>query len=206
MSKFYPRKILIKPILEPITVDLAKKHCRVDISDDDTFFGKTLIPAARKRAEKDLYRGLITQTWQMFLDCFPLSCPTIEIPLPPLQSIESVKYIDTDGDEQTLDTSLYQVDAKSEPARLAPAAGETWPSTKSQTLNAVTIEFKIGYGDVAADVDAVGDVDEDLILGMLQLIGHWYEHREDIVTGTISQEVQQTYNWLIEDFIWEVKV
>ena len=66
----------------------------------------------------------------------------------------SIQYVDDAGDTQTLSTSLYQVDTKSQPGRIIPAYGESWPTVRSDTLNAVTVNFVAGYGDDPEDVPA----------------------------------------------------
>ena len=97
-----------------------------------------------------LNRALMTQTWDLKRDCFPYE---ILLPLPPLQSVTSITYVDTDGDSQTLASSLYQVAGVggSGRARIAPAYGQTWPSTRDQP-EAVTVRFVVGYGDNPHDV------------------------------------------------------
>jgi uncharacterized phiE125 gp8 family phage protein len=102
------------------------------------------------------------------------------LPKPPIASITSVTYVDTDGATQTWSSALYQTDLPSgptaEPARILPAYNESYPSTRAQ-MNAVTVRFVAGYG-----VDG-SYVPEDIKLGMHMLIGHWYEQREAVVVG-----------------------
>lgn len=109
-----------------------------------------LITGARTAAERITRRALVTQTWDMYLDQFPAW--EMGIPKPPLQSVTSITYVDTDGTTQTLAADQYRVDLKSEPARITPAFGVVWPTTRWQT-NAVTVRFVCGYG-LAADVPA----------------------------------------------------
>ncbi len=174
--------------MEPLTTAQAKAHLRVDISDDDTLID-AIILAARKRLETDSSLALITQTLEMTLDCFPPgNCP-IQLKRPPLQSVTSIKYIDTDGVEQTWSSSLYRVDTASRPSRITPAYDESYPSTREVT-GAVTIRFVAGYGDASTNVP------EDLIQALKMLIGHFYENREDVITGTISSQLPHAYKWL----------
>lgn len=91
-----------------------------------------------------LGRALVTQKWELSMDKFPFGCE-FKIPLPPLQSVESITYLDTNGDEQTLATSVYAVDIASEPGVVSLKYGQVWPSTLSQR-NAVTVAFTCGYG------------------------------------------------------------
>lgn len=157
------------PSGEPISTATAKAHLRVDTTADDTLIG-SLITAARLRIDgRDgfLGRALLTQTWDLWLDAFP-GCE-IRLPLAPAQSVTHVKYTDTDGVLQTLDTALWQLDTKSTVARLLPAYNEVWPSTRA-VPNAVNIRFVAGYG-------AASDVPQAIIQHLLLVIGHWYENR-----------------------------
>ena len=106
-----------------------------------------LIAAATKAAEAETRRALVTQTWDMSLDRFPGW--EMHVPLPPLQSVTSITYVDSDGVTQTLAADQYVVDTKSEPARITPAYGCVWPSTRWQA-NAVTVRFVAGYGAAGA--------------------------------------------------------
>jgi len=184
------------PSNEPISTAEAKAHLRVDISDDDTLIDR-LVKAARQRLEADTGQVLITQVWNMYLDCFPSSnYQPIKVLNPPLVSIDSITYVDGNGDVQTWDSSEYRVDTKSMPARITPASGYSWPSISNVT-NAITIQFTAGYGDDGSDVL------EDLRQAMLMLIGHWYENRESVVIGTITAPVPQAYEWLISNHVFK---
>lgn len=67
-------------------------------------------------------------------------CGVIHLPYPPLISVVSVKYLDANGNEQTLDPEVYRVNETS----LMLNAGEGWPSTGGFD-DAVRVRFKAGY-------------------------------------------------------------
>ena len=140
----------VEPLLKP---EAARADLRiVDESQDDDIALK--IAAATEYFDgKDgiLGRALIEQSWELLLDRFPCESE-IRIPLPPLRSVESITYVDPDGETQTLATSVYAVDTASEPGVVSLKYGQTWPSTRCQR-NAVTIAFTCGYG-VSDDVPA----------------------------------------------------
>lgn len=104
-----------------------------------------LIQAARQHAEQELGRAIMPQTLDAYFDEFNHCGFT----LPPLNSVTSITYVDTDGTTQTLAANQYQVDAVSIPARIVPAYAVVWPTTREQ-LNAVTIRFSAGYTTVPA--------------------------------------------------------
>jgi uncharacterized phiE125 gp8 family phage protein len=186
------------PGAEPLTTAEAKTHLRVDTADDDTYIG-ALILAARQQAESITRRALITQTWKYYLAQFPINTPgqfpnAIELPLAPLQTVTSIKYTDNDGAEQTVDSGDYDVDINIEPGRIIPSFGNVWPSTRYQA-NSVVVEYKTGYGNASTDIPA------QLIHAIKLLIGHWYENRESVVTGTQVNEVPDTVQYLLDRYI-----
>lgn len=164
-----PTKIITEPGVEPVTLADAKQYLRVSGTDEDALILR-LIATARRRAEKLTWRALCTQTIDYVLDEF--HCRVIELPAPPLQSVTHVKYFDLNGTEQTMDSSLYQVDTISEPGRIAPAYLQVWPSTRDQ-MNAVTVRMVCGYGGTA-------QVPPDIANAVLLMVGHYYEHREEV--------------------------
>lgn len=137
------------PAVEPITLDEAKAHLRVDHVADDALISE-LIGAARQYVEDWTGRALVEQTWQLELDAWPIG-QVIYLPRPRAIGITSVKYIDGDGVQQTLGSGNYVLDEQSEPARLFPPYGVDWPSVRDQR-GAIEIIWTAGYGANAAAV------------------------------------------------------
>jgi uncharacterized phiE125 gp8 family phage protein len=165
----------VEPAQEPVSVPDAKLHCRAlqDIPDEDGLI-VTYIRAARQLAERYMGRGLLTQTWTLERDAFAR-----EMWLPmaaPLQSVTSVKYYDTDGAQQTLATSFYRVDARTEPGRVVRLPEQTWPSVQCERGQAVAITYVCGWTSVGAIPDAVK-------VGVLMLVDHLYENRSAASVG-----------------------
>lgn len=184
-------KLIIPPAEEPISLGEAKPCLRVDFNDDDVLINR-LITAARQYCEDFQRRAYITQTWELWLDAWP-DKDYITIPRPPLQSVTFVKYYGADNKEYTLPTTDYFVDDKNEPGRVVLAYGKSWPSTTLRPANAVMVQFIAGYG--TAD-----KVPEKIKQAMYLLIGHWYEHREAVLTGSISisKEIEFAVNALLQ--------
>ena len=140
------------PPVEPISLLEARDHLRVDEAEDDGRINRN-IRSATERLDGPgglLGRALVTQTWDYSIDAFPYE---IELPLPPCQSVGSISYIDDNGDGQTLSTDDYQAYGLGDqiPARIRPAFGKSWPSTR-HVPDAVTVRFTAGYGDAPDDV------------------------------------------------------
>lgn len=182
--------IEVPPALEPVTVADMKTHSRIDIDADDSYIGGLII-AARRYAETVTGRQFITATWTLYLDAFPdLSPYDVRIPLPPLQKINTIKYLDLAGAQKTLDAGDYLEDIYRQPGLVTPAYGCYWPTTRDQR-NAIEIEFEAGYGDAASDVP------EDLRHAIKFMVAHWYEQREPVMQTTMMSKVPLTVDSLL---------
>jgi uncharacterized phiE125 gp8 family phage protein len=164
--------LIAAPSVEPVTLDEAKLHCRVYGTDDDTLI-TALIVSARQQAEARTARVLVTQQWRLDLECFPAD--GIDIPLPPLVSVQSITYLDGDGVRQTLVASEYEVITNETPGAVLPAYGKSWPSCRV-TPGSVQVSFTAGYGAAAAVPQAIKQ-------WILLSIGTWYENRESAIVG-----------------------
>jgi uncharacterized phiE125 gp8 family phage protein len=180
--------VLITPAAEePITLAEAKAHCRVDGTDEDTLISG-LIVAAREYVEDMTGRALVTSTWDYYLDRFPWSdaCSwsrhDIKLPKGKLQSVTSIKYTDSSGNQYTLDPSTYHALTAREPGAVRLAHGASWPPATLRSGEAVVIRFVAGYDNAAA-------VPQSLKNAMLLLIGWWYENREAAVVGNSASAV-----------------
>lgn len=172
------------PSGEPVTRAEAKEHCRVDGTDDDALID-ALIVAARRLAETLTGRALVTQSWKLLLDAFPVEA--IKIPLPPLQSIGSIKYLDADGNQQTFASNQYIAFTTGQHGIVAPVYGVSWPATRDQR-EAVEVTFTAGYGNAAA-------VPQEAKQWMLLAIGGWYSQRESLAVGSLAPETLPRGMW-----------
>lgn len=199
MANYY---LVTPPTSEPFTLEQAKTYLRVD-NDDENDVISNIITAAREKVESLLWRPLLTQQWKLLFDTLSsgfivnsdlylssYQYPIIYINKCPIQSIDSVKYIDVNGTTQTLSTSKYEVDLLSEPSRIRIIE---MPQIKADTMNAFWIEFTAGYTDAALIPSKVKQA-------MQQLMGHYYEHRESVIVGTISSEIEMSTEYLLQEF------
>jgi len=190
----YTKRIVTPPAAEPVSLAEAKLHLRDPNAAEDALV-TTLIKAAREYCEGVLNRALITQTWDMFIDCWP-SDGVIYAPMAPLVSVTHVKYVDEAGTLQTLGAPAYQVDKDVEPGRVLPAYGYTWPTLRPSYSSAVQVRFVAGYG---ADGTFVP---QNIKQAILLAIGHWYENREDSVVGTIVATLPKA----VDALLWQERV
>jgi uncharacterized phiE125 gp8 family phage protein len=151
----------------------AKLHLRViDDAEDDYILN--LIAAATVWAEKYTRRAFMTQTVEVFYHDFDDENAFIELPKPKFGTLTHIKYYDDAGVETDLDTLTYYLDSNATPATLSLRLGQTWPETESGRPSAVRVKYTCGYGKAA-------DVPMPIKQGIMLLIGHWYENRENIV-------------------------
>lgn len=173
-------ELLTEPTIRPITREEVKDHLRIDLTNtsEDSFID-TLILMATEYYQSRSWRQLISATYIQYLDEFPAF--SLEFDKPPLQSITAIKYFDTDNAEQTLSSSVFEVDTKSQIGRIQLSDGESFPSTFDK-LNAVSVEYIAGYGDDRSDIP-------DLIKSTVKLIvAHFYENRDMVSRmGTPAQ-------------------
>ena len=184
--------LVTAPAAEPISTAEAKLHLRVDVSADDALID-TLVGAARQSCESATCRRFITQTWDLHLHDFPLSNGPIVLPSPPVSSVTSITYTDTNGDATVLSSSLYTTDLPAGPqarhGMIYPAYQQSWPQVRG-IPNAVVVRFVCGYGGTGTSVPPA------LLAAMKLRLGHLYLHREQVVTGVMAVTVPQAADML----------
>ena len=190
------------PASEPVTLAEAKLHLRVDYSDDDALISSLITAARRlcETSVKStfitqtfdvvedvfpVYGGYIARLLRsnpvgfqggMYASppaaFLPQNIGTWVAPRSPLQSVTSITYVDASGNTQTLDPSIYRVQAGNV-GRVAPAFGQIWPVTLP-VIGAVTYRIVCGYGADATYVP------ENVKAALKLCLGSWYWNREAV--------------------------
>lgn len=204
--------IAVQPIAEPVSLDEAKLFLRVsDTSEDDLI--SSLITSARSYCEVCTRRCFMTTTFDYYLDSFGTISggyfnrlnrqnPTltnflpntgyISLPRPPLQSVTSIRYYDTQDVLQTVNTSAYIVKLGSEGiGAVTVQYGSLFPIALSQ-IDSVIIRFVAGY-------TSVDTVPEGIKTAIKFLVNHWYSHRL-AVSDAAGVEVPLGVNALLAPF------
>ncbi len=174
--------LITAPAALPVSRDDSKAQLRVDGNDDDALIDR-LIATATGMLDGyagQLGRALLTQTWRLDLDTFPDRC-AIELPLPPLQQVLSVTYVDPTGATQTLSDQAFRVTGVGSysRARISPALGTQWPVT-ARVPDAVSITFRAGFGNAPTDVPA------PICSAILAVVASLYSIRETVILANVQ--------------------
>lgn len=184
----YDRKVP-SSALSLVTKAEAKKHLRVEHSEDDELIG-TLIQTAYELAEQLTNQLLQRETVTCYADSFR-QCMLIKLGVD--ATVDSVKYIDTDGSEQTLDATDYDFDGRSYPSRLE-IINE--PSDVRDRMNSVIVEVTSGF---SLDGVASQKTPSQFKNAILLIVGHLYENRQD-VTAFKAHEIPMSSQYLLNPF------
>jgi len=166
--------LITPPTEDVVTLDEAKAFLRETTNDNDALI-TALIAAAVSTIDPAsggwLGRSLRPTTWELRLPSFgahthlgfyhhyydAIAHPVgleVALPYPPLISVDSVKYDDGDGVEQTLtvdtDYRVFGIGAARH-ARVEPAYNGSWPTGARYDDEAVRIRFTTGYATAAPD-------------------------------------------------------
>lgn len=170
------------PTALPISLSDIKDHLRIEQSE--TAYDSDLTHLVRTAAEwvqDNCHIWLINTEILATFETFP-NCRQFKLPAYPIQTIDSVKYDNLGGTETTL--TGYQSDLVQVPASIYPAISTTWPDTEIENIGAVRIEMTVGYGNDDSTVP-------NLVKHLLRLmVGHWFKHREAVLTGIVSKEIE----------------
>jgi uncharacterized phiE125 gp8 family phage protein len=193
----YNVRVITAPLFadEPITLEEAWHHLRIDtfsdgnsppetVSGDDVWLEQIGIPAARNWAEGYVGKSLVTQTLELVGNAFPSTY--FELPFGPVQNIDSIIYIDADDVEQTMDPADYVLNSDVWPARCQLEFGvDAWPTARD-SWNSVRVRYVAGYTP-ANDSPAGFVISPALKIGILLMLGHLYENREDSTSFHVEQ-------------------
>jgi hypothetical protein len=177
------------PADDVVTLAEVKAQLAIDIDRWDAMLGGMIAAATQYLDGVDgiLRRALISQQWLLYLARFPCgpSAPfrpghfhghhhhrrhdAIELPLPPLISVDSITYLDANAVRQVVDPSLYQ-QLDGERATVQPLRGQVWPAALCEPRS-VEITFTAGYGDPT-------QVPMPLVQSVLLMVGDLFSNRE----------------------------
>jgi uncharacterized phiE125 gp8 family phage protein len=169
------------PVDAVVSLDEAKAHMRVDHDDDDDYI-ESLVEVATATIDGPtgwLGRCLVEQTLEWRGPGF--GPRDGRLPYPPVSEIESVKYVDGTGTEQTVPDTDYRLVGQPNQPRVVLGYGASWPSARGQD-EAVRIRYTAGW-----PVETEGEGDDAVTTwtgpapikhAILILVSELYENRE----------------------------
>lgn len=190
-------------ILNIVSVaDLKRQSRRLD-SSEDTRFQESIEDAYYYLDGPNGYlnRAILSQQWVGFLDEFD-DC--IEVPLPPLVTVDLVRYRDTAGTWQTLATSVYGVRTAGLFGEIYLKADQSWPGLHDDP-GSVEITFTAGMTDGAA-VIAAGSKLRGVRKAMLLLAGHYFHNPLPTYPEPRLVEVPRTVQWGLTNVLGRIRI
>jgi len=178
------------PAAEPVTLQEAKAHLRVDHAFEDVLIS-SLILTSRLHVEAALDLALIDQSWTLQLDRWPDS-GIVDIPLSPVKTISAVRVKDANGVVTVIEPESYMADKASRPARVVFEPGSQPQS--GLRAGGIEITFTTGFGTQPSSVPA------PLRHAILMLVAHWYDNRNLAEAGSAAARIPEQISDLIAPF------
>ena len=167
----------VAPDVEPVALEDAKAHLRVDHGDEDGLISGLIAAAvAHFDGLGILGRAMVTQTWAQ---SFQYTRTWERLEVGPFKSLVSVEYYNAGNQLQTADVADFETRLSGDHVIIGPKINAAWPSIYSRP-DAVKVTYVAGYGDTAADVPA------SVRQAILLTVGHWYENREAVTEGVYT--------------------
>lgn len=162
-----------------VDLTLAKAHCRVTSSSEDTLITQYL-NAAKAWVEKYTHKKMTASTSvsQVF-DAFPGDPFAFLLAWGPDPASVEVSYTDENGDAQTI-TNARLVGYK-----VYPPLNTDWPAIEANS--AITVSYDVGYSTVPSELDSA----------VLLLVGEYYDNR---TAGAASSAVTNAVESLCEPY------
>lgn len=176
------------PLSEPISLTELKAHLRIDHASEDDLLN-ALIRTAREYLEQRTALALITQSWRLCLDSWPIGDCVI-LHKTPVQAIDQVEQFDGSGTPVSLNVTEMLLDGKSSPARLY-TKNRTAPG---QEINGIEISFTAGFG-------MASDVPDMLKRAILTHAAHMFEFRGVVSANMQPASIPQGYEALIGPWV-----
>ncbi|MBS7696265.1 hypothetical protein [Chelatococcus sp. YT9] len=146
---WYPATVVIPPDgTDPLTLEQVKRQCGIALSDtelDDTL--ELMMKAARGHVERYCSIYVPSQTVVVKCDRF---CDFARVPVAPVQSVETITYVDTTGDDQVLDDEAFELRNDGMTVSIVPAPGTRWPAI--QPGSRIIVRAVVGFETVPAEL------------------------------------------------------
>lgn len=141
--------LVTRPVDEPVALGDVKLHARADGTYDDAYLAGLAV-VARRHIERRTNRALLPQTWDFWMQTWPLD--RIFLPRAPLTSVSWLKYTDIGEQQNTVDPSVYDVCTTGDPGSVVRQFGQIWPPDPLSPSRPINVRFTAGYARFAGVV------------------------------------------------------
>ena len=200
---------------EPLSLDLVKQHLRILHSDDDFYLG-VLIESSLEHAEDFTRRDLVEKTWtetktfvpdpsgEPTTTCFLCVCDTdkpktlsftVGAPIARIDINDFIRITDSGSIRIVFTGTFIIIEATGDEISYDPSTRTACISTKDETTGEC---MEIG-GDITTDW-TTGTPRNISITARLLFIAAMYEHREQMVVGSIASELPMGFTRLLDIF------
>lgn len=204
--------LIERPTDDVVTLAEAKAQLRITNTSSDAII-EALIQSAVDQLDPagggSLGRALRPQTWELRGPCFPhwyAGCGYYrhpkaywaELPYPPLLIVDSVKYDDGDGNEQTLTEGVgYRViQGGIGKAHIAPVYNGQWPSSVRSDAESVRIRFTAGY-EIGSFGDELPSPIKQAIILMVKAL--FDVHAQNLLLSEVTIEGVSTRRYIVSE-------
>lgn len=194
-----------------VTASDAKVWAPVLAGDPDARVTALLLAAQASIERGWPGRAFGAQVLELRLDAFQ-ACGLLRLPFPPVRAVDSVKYLDAAGAEQTFAASNYQVlGLGTADARIALVAGAGWPILASLG-EAVRVRYQAGYADADPELLPAKHAVVLAATHLRSLSTQDLALRSDTTEGvgsttwTVSQEAEKLVRTTVENLLMPYRV
>lgn len=193
-------------VIEPpadriVSLSEMKAHLRVDHTDDDQLIEAYTIAAEQRLDGPGGITGRAFRP-QRLRATFCGFGERICLPYPPLIQVDSLTYLDSNGDEQTFaEADQWRVvgAGTEQGGAIIPLYGVTWPSLlATPDPDLVRVTFTAGYYSAMSPEN--DRVPETIKAAVKLMVADWYEFRPSTVIGTVAAPTPHGVEMLIAPF------
>lgn len=184
----YRPVLVTAPTIKPVTRTEVKDALDISHTDKDTLIDG-LIAAATSYLDGwtgVLGRTLCEQTWRQDFDSLSLRC--MRLPLFPVISITSVKYKDTTGAEQTINSANYTLQTDDLGSYVQFLSTYSSPALWIE-LPRASVTYKAGYANAGADPNFTSTVPDAIKQAMFLMIRQWFDNPTAAVVGQLVEKM-----------------
>ena len=158
---------LVSQSAAPVSLSTLKTYLKLSGSSEDAIL-TLMLEQATECGEKYTGRSFRVQTWDIFRDYF--DCDRFEIKLSPVDSIDSITYINESDVPTVVDSSIYYLKKGQWFSEIVLKTGEAWPTDVKDIEQAITFRVStIKYPKATSSID----------MGILKHVAYAYSNRGD---------------------------